>query len=349
MRKRTLILVLLPGLLAPASIAVGGDATTKTTIAIKGMTCGGCVAAVKVQLERTEGVTGYEVSLERGEAQVSYDAARTTPEKIAESVSKTGFEASVRKADSDKTSDGAAKPSGVATAGGCDGASCERDCCKSAKRASSRAQDPEAAGLVSLVQGISPLASAFNASKARPRFLAVLSPTCSACVHGAEAVKTAILPAGDAVEVFVVWAPMLDSDGAAAAGASSAIVAAPHVRQYWDPARRVGASLRKDVFPDAVESMKRSLPKDHFFEQYLVERDSSQPEWDIYLFFEPGAEWTDRAPVPSRWVRQTALFAKGAGGQMTSLLWTNDYAGAPVEGSLTEQLRRLGHQLQAVR
>jgi hypothetical protein len=184
-----------------------------------------------------------------------------------------------------------------------------------------------------------PLAEDFNAAKARPRFLAVLSPTCGACVHGAEAVKAAILPAG-APEVFVVWAPMLGADDAAAS-ASSAMLGAPHVHQYWDPTRRVGAALRRDVFPDAVDRMQRSLPKKHFFEQYLVDRDRNQPEWDIYLFFEPGREWTDRTPTPSRWVRQTALFAKGGDASLTSLLWTNDYASAPIEGSLTEQLRRL--------
>lgn len=83
-----------------AFAASAGEAA-KTTLEIKGMTCGGCVAAVKVQLKRTEGVTAYDVSLEKGEAGVSYDAAKATPEKIAESVSKTGFEASV-KSSSDK-------------------------------------------------------------------------------------------------------------------------------------------------------------------------------------------------------------------------------------------------------
>lgn len=70
--------------------------TAKTTLTITGMTCGGCVAAVKLQLKRTEGVTGYEVSLEKGEAEVSYDPAKTAPTKIAESVSQTGFEATVK-------------------------------------------------------------------------------------------------------------------------------------------------------------------------------------------------------------------------------------------------------------
>ena len=84
-------------------VAQAGD-TAKTKLAIKGMTCGGCVAAVKVQLKRTEGVSAYEVSLQKAEADVTYDPARTDPKKIAESVSKTGFEASVKEpADSKKT------------------------------------------------------------------------------------------------------------------------------------------------------------------------------------------------------------------------------------------------------
>ena len=62
---------------------VGAADATKTTLTIKGMTCGGCVAAVKVQLKKTEGVTAYEVSLENGEAEVSFDASRTEPKRIA--------------------------------------------------------------------------------------------------------------------------------------------------------------------------------------------------------------------------------------------------------------------------
>ena len=82
--------------LAFASLAGAADSTAKTTLTIKGMTCGGCVAAVKVQLKRTVGVTAYEVSLEKAEADVTYDPGKTDPKKIAESVSKTGFTASVK-------------------------------------------------------------------------------------------------------------------------------------------------------------------------------------------------------------------------------------------------------------
>jgi copper chaperone CopZ len=81
------------------SLAVAGSASAgeaRTTLGIEGMTCGGCVASVQLQLRRTEGVTGYEVSLADAEARVSYDPERTDPETIAASVSETGFEARVK-------------------------------------------------------------------------------------------------------------------------------------------------------------------------------------------------------------------------------------------------------------
>lgn len=340
---RRMLLSYCAGLAFLLSSSPGAADAAETTLTIKGMTCGGCVAAVKLQLRKTDGVTAYDVSLEKEEAEVTYDSVKTDPEKIAESVSKTGFVAAV------KESTGKTRGSSAAvakTGPTCSGPSCQRDSSK-AERQPAADQSVEAPGLVNLAAEAAPLASAFNAARTKPRFLAILSPTCPACVHGAEAVKAAALPVSDAIDVFVVWAPMLDGDDAAAASARSRMLAGPRVRQYWDPARRVGSSFRKDVFPDAVERMRRSLPKDHFFAQYLAERDTGQPEWDIYAFFEAGADWRDRAPTPDRWVRQTARFAKGESGELTSLLWINDYAKAPIEGSLTEQLRRLAPQLVA--
>jgi copper chaperone CopZ len=66
-----------------------------TTLTIKGMTCGGCVATVKLKLRKTKGVLAYEVSLEKGEAEVTYDPDLTRPEIIAAAVSETGFAATV--------------------------------------------------------------------------------------------------------------------------------------------------------------------------------------------------------------------------------------------------------------
>jgi copper chaperone len=101
MKKALLVLAVATlGLVPVARAADPAD----TILAIKGMTCGGCVAAVKVQLKRTEGVSAYDVSLEKAQADVTYDPAKTDPKTIAKSVSKTGFEASVKEpAESKKT------------------------------------------------------------------------------------------------------------------------------------------------------------------------------------------------------------------------------------------------------
>lgn len=88
--------IALRGMGQPVSFVSGADPVAKTTLTIKGLTCGGCAAAVKLQLKRTEGVTAYDVSWEKGEAEVSYDPAKTDPQKIAASVSKTGFKATVK-------------------------------------------------------------------------------------------------------------------------------------------------------------------------------------------------------------------------------------------------------------
>ncbi len=91
---------------ATGTALAGDDTQGQTTLTIKGMTCGGCTAAVKAQLKKTPGVESYEVSLDRGEADVSFDASVTDPETIAASVSKTGFKATVKGEQTDKAQGG---------------------------------------------------------------------------------------------------------------------------------------------------------------------------------------------------------------------------------------------------
>ncbi len=85
------LFVLPPGttsLVAAPSCDAGGQ----TTLTIKGMTCGGCVATVKLKPKKTAGVTAYEVSLERAEADASYEPALTHTKKIADSVSEQAYQ-----------------------------------------------------------------------------------------------------------------------------------------------------------------------------------------------------------------------------------------------------------------
>ena len=52
------------------------------------MTCGACATAVKQVLRKVDGVKNARVSLEEKNAVVTYDAAKVTPEKLANAVTK---------------------------------------------------------------------------------------------------------------------------------------------------------------------------------------------------------------------------------------------------------------------
>jgi copper chaperone CopZ len=65
----------------------------QTTIAIQGMSCGHCVAAVNGALHRLDGVEVREVQI--GSATVAYDPAAVTPERIAEVITDEGYAAKV--------------------------------------------------------------------------------------------------------------------------------------------------------------------------------------------------------------------------------------------------------------
>lgn len=64
---------------------------------ITGMHCESCATGITAMLKRTEGVVKVNVSYETREARVAYDAAKTSPEKIIESVEKMGYKAARQK------------------------------------------------------------------------------------------------------------------------------------------------------------------------------------------------------------------------------------------------------------
>jgi copper chaperone len=65
-----------------------------TTLKVSGMSCGGCVKSVTGVLEALPGVAKAEVSLEKAEAMVSYDATRVGREQMVQAIDEAGFEAS---------------------------------------------------------------------------------------------------------------------------------------------------------------------------------------------------------------------------------------------------------------
>jgi copper chaperone len=67
----------------------------QVTLKVNGMTCGGCVRGVRKVLERVPGVVSAEVSLDRAEAQVTFDAARVDPQQLTAAVEAAGYQAAV--------------------------------------------------------------------------------------------------------------------------------------------------------------------------------------------------------------------------------------------------------------
>lgn len=136
---------------------------------------------------------------------------------------------------------------------------------------------------VSLADGLTPLVEHFNGGRGHARVVALVSPTCPACVFGANAVEQAVLEAyPDAeIQVSIVWIDMLPSDGRVAAFRSSSIFDDPRVKQFHDPARRAGWAIAAG----------------------LLEKDAG-PAWDVYLFYGDDALWEDGPPEPVEWYHQ---------------------------------------------
>ena len=78
----------------PQPPAAQAKSSLKTVnIPIKGMACGICAARVTKTLSAIEGVKTVEVSQPKGNAHVSYEAAKVSPKELRAAVTKLGFEA----------------------------------------------------------------------------------------------------------------------------------------------------------------------------------------------------------------------------------------------------------------
>lgn len=184
-----------------ASFAAAAD-LVKTSLNIEGKTCGGCAAAVKLQLRRVEGVTAYEVSYESRRAEITYDPARTSPQKIAEAVAQTGYQVTVV---------GGAQPTAPSVNTAMPGVRPDR------------------------------LRDWFNENKGSVRVVSILSPTCPQC-HAAHAVLKAVFgkSSSDELKAFLVWLPIRDNDDAKQAAQQTSTFRDGRLSEGWDADRAVG-------------------------------------------------------------------------------------------------------------
>ena len=79
------------------------------------------------------------------------------------------------------------------------------------------------------------LRAAFNANIADVRIIALVSPTCGACLHGASDMQTGVFAkiTDPRLRGYIVWVPKLDGHEANVDQATHT-VADPRARHYWD-------------------------------------------------------------------------------------------------------------------
>jgi len=63
----------------------------KTTLKVQGMTCNHCVMRVAKALKAVPGVTDAQVDLQKAEALVTYDDAKTGPDKLSAAIVEAGY------------------------------------------------------------------------------------------------------------------------------------------------------------------------------------------------------------------------------------------------------------------
>jgi mercuric ion binding protein len=91
MKKLITVLALSTALIAPAWAA-----TQMVTLSVTGMTCAACPITIKKALNKVEGVENIEVNLEKKEALVTFDDAKTTVEALLEATTNAGYPSTVR-------------------------------------------------------------------------------------------------------------------------------------------------------------------------------------------------------------------------------------------------------------
>ncbi len=69
----------------------------KTTLDVKGMHCATCPLTVKVVLKKQPGVDEVKMDADKHTAEVKFDPARTSPERLAKVVTEAGYPTAYRK------------------------------------------------------------------------------------------------------------------------------------------------------------------------------------------------------------------------------------------------------------
>ena len=125
------------------------------------------------------------------------------------------------------------------------------------------------------------LREAFNADIGTVRVIALVSPTCGACLRGAADLQADVFARiGDRrLRGYIVWVPKLDGHESNVPEATHT-VADPRAAHFWDA-------------------------DGYLVHAYDPVLGLGQDAWDVYLLYGPDARWsTDQPPAPGYWMHQ---------------------------------------------
>jgi len=123
---------------------------------------------------------------------------------------------------------------------------------------------------------LSDLKGQFNRDRGVPRLIVLVSPTCTACLGGAQWIQDSVLKANAElkIQVYAVWFSMLPTDSPEVFPDAQLLMSDSRVRHYWDSRRAVGARYKTWV-PSGV---------------------TGPIEWDAFYLYPADAVWVDEAP-----------------------------------------------------
>jgi hypothetical protein len=127
------------------------------------------------------------------------------------------------------------------------------------------------------------LKAQFNKDKGVLRLVVLVSPTCPACVGGAQWIESEVLKTYPDlnVRVYAVWYEMYPGDSPKAFPTARKTMPDARVSHFWDKKKATG----------------------RWFQAHLPSEYKKPIMWDAYYLYDADAEWTDTLKPPIVWGR----------------------------------------------
>ncbi|MEM7482026.1 MAG: hypothetical protein AAF481_12695 [Acidobacteriota bacterium] len=142
---------------------------------------------------------------------------------------------------------------------------------------SPRPERPESE-VVDMAPAGAELAAAFNEDHGKVRLVTLLSPNCGVCLSSARLMQRHLMEkiAGDDLQIYVVWGPMLGGEERPDAVAATSYLHDTRATHFWTPEHDLAIAYSS-----------------------LVGLSEEEKAWDTFLLYGPDARWEGKPPAPA--------------------------------------------------